>query len=153
MLTFMDFLWLLCIFVIIIINVSVGCVIGVFRGRAVEGGLLGFLLGPIGWFWTWYLIDLRPCCPDCLKPIKPESIFCPYCSIFIPTEKSKLREPEKVPGKTIVIIIGAFVAAFGLLTLLLGNLGPAAILYFVFFCSMTIVLVYFLRQSKRTTNN
>jgi len=62
---------------ICIIFASIGAKLGESRGRALAGGVWGFLLGPLGWL----VIIAGPGrqCPACRSNVHVQAIMCPNC--------------------------------------------------------------------------
>jgi hypothetical protein len=59
----------------------VGYLIGGRRGRAYDGSILGFCLGPLGWIIVLVMEDKRSKCPHCASPILAESAtVCARCA-------------------------------------------------------------------------
>jgi hypothetical protein len=62
-----------------LLSALAGAVIGKFRGRAFVGGLVGLLLGPVGWLLILLGPDHRAKCPECRGVIDPRAKRCPHC--------------------------------------------------------------------------
>ena len=58
----------------------VGAMLSVkYNGRPIEGFLLGFFLGPIGWAIVLFLEDRRKHCPACKGVISEGASVCLHC--------------------------------------------------------------------------
>ncbi len=62
----------------------IGMAIGSLKGSPGLGCVLGFVLGPIGWFIIAVSPDIRPKCPYCKGAIVPGAIKCQNCGSTIP---------------------------------------------------------------------
>jgi DNA-directed RNA polymerase subunit RPC12/RpoP len=64
-----------------LINTLIGYFIGERRGRAYDGSILGFCLGPLGWLIVLVMADKRSKCPHCASPILAASAtVCARCA-------------------------------------------------------------------------
>jgi hypothetical protein len=64
-----------------LINTLIGYFIGERRGRAYDGSILGFCLGPLGWLIALVMADKRSKCPHCASPILAASAtVCARCA-------------------------------------------------------------------------
>jgi hypothetical protein len=65
--------------VVVIVNTVVGGVIGEARkAGCVYGAVMGLILGPIGWFLTWWFARRR--CPECRGKIPDDATRCRHCA-------------------------------------------------------------------------
>ena len=63
-----------------VVGAVIGGLIGMIRGRADEGAILGFLLGPIGWLIVLVGKDARPKCPLCRGTLETLAVQrCRHC--------------------------------------------------------------------------
>lgn len=58
--------------------VSIGGIIGGWKGRRRLGMALGFFLGPIGWMVLLFLSPVQKC-PRCRASIPTDAVVCMYC--------------------------------------------------------------------------
>lgn len=58
----------------------IGGLIGILRGRGVDGIVLGLLVGPIGWLLIWLGPDKRRKCPACLGVVPEGARKCCHCA-------------------------------------------------------------------------
>ncbi|HQT95611.1 MAG TPA: hypothetical protein PK435_13335 [Thermoanaerobaculaceae bacterium] len=56
-----------------------GWAIGSGKGRAEEGAVLGFALGPLGVIIAMFEGDKRTRCQFCREPVAPDATTCPHC--------------------------------------------------------------------------
>lgn len=71
--------WLI-VAVLAIANTAVGWAIGVSRKRPIDGAVVGFILGPIGWLLMLFLFaDERPRCPACGGVVNEGYAKCRHC--------------------------------------------------------------------------
>jgi len=82
----------------------IGFLIGSGRGRAELGGVLGFLLGPIGWAVVAAFSDVRPRCPECEGVLPSRNVSrCKHCTAEISVEADPhARTPSSLRGKQIL---------------------------------------------------
>jgi len=87
--------------------VPIGALIGHFaRGRAIEGGGLGFLFGPIGWALIAALKDRRRLCPECRARVPGDARKCKHCGSSLmpsPAPRPVPTPPRKPPVKAQVV--------------------------------------------------
>lgn len=88
-----------------------GAAIGASKGQALQGGLLGLLLGPIGVIIALVsgATNVRPC-PHCKSKIAFDATACAHCQRDVPA----LAKPPSSGGN--VVLVGLAVLAFGLFT-------------------------------------
>ena len=74
---------------------GIGAVIGLTKGRPVDGAVLGFLIGPLGWIVMFLLLeDYRPKCPACLSTVPVGARRCPVCQEnFAGPASAKVSQP------------------------------------------------------------
>jgi hypothetical protein len=101
------------------LSALVGWFIGKNKGRASDGAMLGFLLGPLGWLIVAVgkSEGMRKC-PFCAEEVKSEATVCRFCSRELPPVPSKAPVPPVKSRPVLVIallIIGVAVilAMFG----------------------------------------
>ena len=63
----------------VLCNMFAGAWIGSFRGRSGLGFLLGFFLGPLGWFVVLNMNDKRLKCSHCKGHIPAGALRCLHC--------------------------------------------------------------------------
>jgi len=77
-----------------LINTLVGYFIGERRGRAYDGSILGFCLGPLGWIIVLVMADKRSKCPHCATPVLSDSAtVCAKCT----RDLQPARKPVALP--------------------------------------------------------
>jgi len=88
-------LW--CIWALIATLIGRFC--GQYRGRAYEGSVLGFCLGPLGWIIALLLEDHRITCPHCASPVlSPTATVCARCTRDLrPAPKPIARSTPRPP--------------------------------------------------------
>ncbi len=69
--------WMVC--------VALAFIVGIVRGRAMEGILAGFLLGPVGLLWI-LATGNKSFCPFCKKRIDSSASVCAYCQRDLPQD-------------------------------------------------------------------
>jgi len=63
----------------VLLSALVGVFLGSFRNRKVLGGLLGAVLGPIGWLLLFLIHPAYVPCPECAALAHPRWARCPAC--------------------------------------------------------------------------
>jgi hypothetical protein len=85
-----------------LINTLIGCFIGERRGRAYDGSILGFCLGPLGWIIVLVMEDKRSKCPHCASPILSESAtVCARCARDLRPAPKPVAQP--LPPKRVYV--------------------------------------------------
>lgn len=80
----------------------VGYFIGGRRGRAYDGSILGFCLGPLGWIIVLVMEDKRSKCPHCASPILAESAtVCARCARDLRPAPKPVAQP--LPPKRVYV--------------------------------------------------
>jgi hypothetical protein len=80
----------------------VGYFIGERRGRAYDGSILGFCLGPLGWIIVLVMEDKRSKCPHCASPILAASAtVCARCARDLRPAPKPVAQP--LPPKRVYV--------------------------------------------------
>jgi hypothetical protein len=85
-----------------LIATLVGYFLGQQRGRAYDGSILGFCLGPLGWIIVLVMADKRSKCPHCASPILAESAtVCARCARDLRPAPNPVAQP--LPPKRVYV--------------------------------------------------
>ena len=85
-----------------IIATLVGRFIGQQRGRAYDGSILGFCLGPLGWIIVLLMEDKRSKCPHCASPVlSPAATVCAKCARDLRPKPKPVAQP--LPPKRVYV--------------------------------------------------
>ena len=85
-----------------LIATLIGYFIGERRGRAYDGSILGFCLGPLGWIIVLVMEDKRSKCPHCASPILAASAtVCARCARDLRPAPKPVAQP--LPPKRVYV--------------------------------------------------
>lgn len=79
-----DGFWLWIVFWLMV-QTTVGALLGARKNQATAGTWLGFFLGVIGWLIVACLPDNRPRCRYCKEALNPGALKCPHCQSDLAT--------------------------------------------------------------------
>jgi hypothetical protein len=114
---------IVCFVFWLVVNPTVGYLIGKRKNNADGGLVLGLLLGPIGWLIAAvYTGNLRKC-PFCSEDIKPDAKVCRYCGREVTPVVAPQPFPESMRKKFVTDVLILVVVALVLIVLMLWYAG------------------------------